>query len=76
MTITRTLRGPVDGLLRRAVGRREDASGEAAERRRELAGLESFTTHADLLELAAILDRYPDEVSEPIRRSLTWQALA
>jgi hypothetical protein len=36
--------------------------------------LETFTTHAELLELSAILQRYPDAEGDVIRRELHWTA--
>ena len=36
--------------------------------------LESFTTHAELLELSAILQRYSDAETDVIRRELHWTA--
>lgn len=46
-----------------------------AERRLAL-DLGAFTSRADLLELAAICDRYDDAVSEPIRDSVDWTRAA
>ena len=36
--------------------------------------LETFTTHAELLELSAILLRYSDAEADVIRRELHWTA--
>jgi hypothetical protein len=38
--------------------------------------LETFTTHAELLELSAILDRYPDAEADVVRRELNWSSAA
>lgn len=50
-------------------------SRREAERRLAL-DLGAFTSRADLLELAAICDRYDDAVSEPIRDSVDWTRAA
>jgi hypothetical protein len=38
--------------------------------------LAEFHTQADLLELSAMLQRHPDEQSDPIRRAVSWNAAA
>jgi hypothetical protein len=60
------------GLLARLRATRAARADRAALRK----DLRAFNTHADLLELAAILQRYPDAEADVVRRELNWSAAA
>lgn len=56
--------------------RRHTARVERLERQQLRADLGSYTTEADIFDLEATLDRYPDEQTLEIRRMLVHQAVS
>jgi len=62
--------------VRAAIRHRISARREARAARRQLeSDLAAFTTQADLDELYAVLDRYPDSDTAPIRQILNRRRL-
>ncbi len=56
--------------------RRSTARRARLERKQLQAELGTFTSDADRFDLEAILDRYPDEETQEIRRMLVHQAVS
>lgn len=70
---------PTTAITHRAAAARARRRAARARREQDRAlqqELAAFTSRADLLELAAILERYDDDRAAPIRRLVDWSHAA